>query len=150
MVSGIGRTGKPDNHARLGMDSGQRFLSALAKPDWLAGLHFFGLCQSVVSQYRLGLRLSAGSKVECDASLTEFNQAGCELCSGLREFVNSYFAEEIAIQSLVGSQLLTKRFVVLILATYILRLFVSQLSALGNDAKALFADRAFAFTRFTK
>ena len=83
MVSGAGRTGKPDDHARLGMEPKSRFLPALAESDYLAGLHEFGLRKSMVSEYRLGLRLSIDSKVECDAALIEFGQAECELCSGL-------------------------------------------------------------------
>jgi hypothetical protein len=102
MVSGAGRTGKPDDHARLGMESPPGLLPALAKSDYLASLHFFGLCESVVGRYRLELRLFIGSKVECHAALIEFGQVGCKLCSGLREFNLCYFAEEIAKQSFVG------------------------------------------------
>ena len=95
MVSGAGRTRKPDDHARLGMESQSGFLPAFAKSDYLAGLHDFGLRQSVVSGYRLGLRLFIDSKVECDAALVEINQIGRELCSGLREFKICYFTGEI-------------------------------------------------------
>ena len=84
------------------MESQPGFLPALAEFDYLAGLHEFGLRESVVSGYRLELRLSIDSKVERHAALIEFGQAGCGLCSGFREFVNRYFAEEIVKQSCVG------------------------------------------------
>jgi hypothetical protein len=80
------------------MESQSGFLLALAESHYLAGLHKFGLRGSVVSEYRLELRLSIDSKVECDTALIKFGQAGCELCSGLREFDIRYFAEEIIFQ----------------------------------------------------
>ena len=83
MVSGTSRTGKPDDHARLGMESQPGFFPAFAESDYLAGLYEFGLRESVVGEYELELRLSIDSKVERHAALIEFGQAGCELCSGL-------------------------------------------------------------------
>ena len=69
------------------------FFPRLRSLDYLTSLHYFGLCESVVSEYELGLRLFIDSKVECHASVIEFGQIGCELCSGLREFVNRYFPQ---------------------------------------------------------
>jgi len=83
ILASVGGARKPDDHARLGMESQSGFFPALAESDYLAGLHEFGLRKSMVSEYRLGLRLSIDSKVECDAALIEFGQAECELCSGL-------------------------------------------------------------------
>ncbi len=48
------------------------FFPRLRSLDYLASLHDFGLCESVVSEYGLGLRLFIDSKVECDASVIEF------------------------------------------------------------------------------
>ena len=94
----VGGARKPDHHARLGMESQSGFLPAFAESDYLAGLHEFGLRESMVSRYGLGLRLSVDSKVECDASIIEFDQTGRELRAGLREFDIRYFAEEINFQ----------------------------------------------------
>ena len=73
------------------------FFPRLRESHYLAGLHDFGLCESVVSKYKLGLRLYLDLKVEYHAALIEFGQAGYELCSGLREFVNNYLREKIVL-----------------------------------------------------
>ena len=91
ILASVGGARKPDDHARLGMESQPGLFSAFAESHYLAGLHEFGLRESMVGKYKLGLRLSIDSKVECNASLIEFDQAECELCSGLREFDIRYF-----------------------------------------------------------